>query len=146
GCRIDGERHRRRPGPGTDEREELEDRRCPEPETGAAPVAPKRRRKRDVPAAATREEVHGGEKERQKRGDQPELDRPAREDPRAEVDVASRSRRELHRGIEPAEELLGRAPELAEALRVEPADLVEERRRRAFAARGQRQRRQSMGE
>src|SRR5204863_8186784 len=111
---------------------------------GAAAVAPKRRRKRDAAAAAAGEEVHGGEQKRQKRGDQCELDRPARQDPGAEVHVASRSRRELDGGIEPAQELLDCAPELAEPARVEPADLVEERGRRALAAGGQGQRRESV--
>ena len=113
GRRAGRQRHGGRGGPDADQREQLEQKRGPEPETGAAPVAAQRRRQRDVASSAAREQVDRGEQERQQRGEQHELDRPAREHARPEVDVASRAGRELGAGVEPAQELLRRAAELA---------------------------------
>ena len=56
-----------------------------------------------------------GKQRRQKH----ELDRPAAHEPRAEVHVARRSLRQLEAGVERADEVLGRAAELAQARGVE---------------------------
>ena len=59
----------------------------PEPEREPAAVAAQRRRERDPPPPAAREQVDDRGEERQQRGDQHELDRPAAHEPRAEIDV-----------------------------------------------------------
>ena len=84
------------------------------------------------------------DQERQQRRQEHELDRPARQHARAEVDVAGGSRRELGTRVEPAQELLRRAPELGQPHAVEPLRLVGERARRPLAAGRQRQRRNAL--
>src|SRR5581483_5703270 len=92
---------------------------APEPEREPAPVAPERRRDADPAAAAPCEEVDRRREERQESADQHELDRPAADDPRAEVEVARRSGRERDR-------LLRGPADLPEPGRAQAARLVVE--------------------
>ncbi len=89
------------------------------PEEQAAAQAARRRRERDPAAAAAGEQVDGADQERQQGCQQHELDRPAADDPRSEIDVARRSLRQLEPGIERADEILRRPAELAQALAAE---------------------------
>ena len=89
------------------------------PEEQPAPQAARRRRERDPAAAAAGEQVDGADQERQQCGQQHELDRPATDDPRSEIDVARRPLRQLEPGVERADEILRRPAELAQALAAE---------------------------
>src|SRR5581483_12510735 len=96
-----------------------EERADPAPEGEAAAVAAQRRRDLDPPPAAAREEVDRRDDERQQGGDEDDLERPAANEPLAEVEVAGGPLREgdalLHRG----DRVLRRSSDLAEARHVE---------------------------
>src|SRR5262249_14950151 len=87
--------------------------------------------------AAAREQVDGREQEGKESGDEGELDRPAADEPRAEVEVARRAARELQSAVQRLQQLLSRAAELSEPRRVESLGRVAERWRGAAARRRQ---------
>ena len=145
---------RRRPGrrrngsrcaarPQADEDEELEHDRSPEPKTKAAAVAPQGRRERDASPSAAREQVHGCREERKAHRHQHQLDCPAANEPRAEVDVRRRSLGEFHALVERTEQVFGGPAELAEPVGVEPGSRVLGRDRAAVAGARDRDRRDS---
>ncbi len=140
------ERARCSVGPRAEKCEELEEPDHPDPEEQPAAVAAQRRRQRNSPAAAAREQVDGRGEERKQAGDQHELDRPAADQARAEVEVARGSLRELEPLVERAEQILGRAPDLAEALRAEALARVPDRIGRRVARGRQRDRADSLRE
>ena len=136
--------------PPAHEAEELEEERDEQPEQDAAPQASDRRHEPDPATAEEREEVDRRDEERQQRGDEHDLDRPAADDPRAEPDVRRRPLRQLEPFVERREQLLRRAPDLAEprpALRrADKPGRVADLARRTVAGRGERQRRDAAPE
>ena len=98
------------------------------PEEKAAAQAAHGRTETNAPPPATGEEIDRADHERQERGQEHELDRPAPHESRSEVDVARRSLRELEAGVERADEVLGRAAELAQARGAERVVLEDLRR------------------
>ena len=90
-----------------------------EPEADAAAQAAERRRQRDAPPPAVREEIDGGDEERQQHRHEHELDRPPAHDPLAQVDVARRPLREVEPLVERAEQLLRRAADHRQARAVQ---------------------------
>src|SRR5690348_7524200 len=101
--------------PPAGEPDELEQKDDEEPEEDARPQAPQRRQQRYAAAPQEGEEVHGCREERQQRGDEHDLDRPAVYDPRPEPDVRRGSLRELESLVERREELLRGAANLGQA-------------------------------
>ena len=140
----------RRVRPPADEAEELEEQRNEEPEEHAATEAPERRQEPDAASSEEREEVDRRYEERQQRGDEHDLDRPAAHDPRAEPDVRGRPLRQLEALVERCEELLRGAADLAEPCsalrRLDEARCVTYLARRTVAGRGDRQRRDAVPE
>ena len=80
------------------------------PEEQPAAQAAHRRRERDPPPPAAREQVDRADREGQQRGEQHELDRPAADEARADVDVARRTLLELEAGVERADRLCAARP------------------------------------
>ncbi len=121
--------------------EELEEQAREQPEDQPGAKAAQRGRQRDTAPSQAGEQVDDDRQARQERGAEGEHDRPAPHRASAQVDVARGALRELHLCVQRAEEGLRRAPDLAQALAVEPIRRVTERRRRSRARRGDRQRR-----
>ncbi len=96
----------------------------------AAAQAAEGRRQRDAPPSAVREEIDGGDEERQQHRHEHELDRPPAHDPLAQVDVARRPLREVEPLVERAEQLLRRAADHRQARAVQAVRRVAEGRRR----------------
>ena len=111
--------------PGSESGKETEPRGADHEHGGVCPVgepraeASDRAGEPDAAAPAAREEVDRADEERQQRGDESELDRPALDDAPAEEEVARRRLVELQSAVERADEPLNRAPELAEPLLVD---------------------------
>src|SRR5262249_53383418 len=112
-----------------------------EPEQQPCPQRPRRASEPDALAPAEREEIDGGDEERDEQRDQHELDRPAARDPLVEPDVARGPLRELEAAVQRAERLLRRLAELRELTVVQAPGGVPERRRRPAAGARQRDRR-----
>ena len=109
---------RRRPARRRRSAKEHEDRGRPRARSRAGcRSCAERGRERDPPPAAAREEVDRGDDERQQHRDQHELDRPAADEPLAEVDVARRALRRARALVERADELLGGAADVGQPLR-----------------------------
>jgi hypothetical protein len=113
-------RARRAVGPGAEEPEQLEQDDHPGPEGKPAAEGSQCRRQRNAPPPAAGEQVDGGGEEGQQAGDQHQLDRPAADQARAEVQVARRPLRELEPFVERAEQILRRAPYLVELVDAQP--------------------------
>ena len=120
--RVDGRLRAVRPH--AEEREQLEQRARPEPHQEAVAVGAERRRERDAPPPAAGEQVDRRDGERQQHRDQHELERPAADDPGAEVDVRRRALRQLEPLVERAEQALRGAAELGVAAAVQPVGRV----------------------
>ena len=103
--------------------------------------AAERAQKRDVPPPAPREEIDRGDDHGDEQRDEQELERPAADDPLADVDVGLRPLRELGRGVQAQHEVLRRAAELAEPGGRDRLDRVVVGRGRALAAGRDRDRR-----
>ena len=108
------------------------------PEPKSALKTARRRPERHSAPATTCEQIDRRDQEREQGGKERQLDRPAANEPAAEVDVARRALGKLDSRIERAEQVLGRAADLPEALDVQ--GLVFEGCRRALVARRQRDR------
>ena len=125
-------------GPEPDQCEELEDPCDPHPETEATPVAPEGWGDVDAPAPTAGEQVDRGRQKREQHRDQDELDRPAANHARTNVDVARGALGELEALVERPEEVLCRAADLAEPGDIEAVRGVARRRHGCIAARRQR--------
>src|SRR5207302_11333025 len=102
--------------PGSEEREELEQHRHPDPEAKAGAIAPQGRRERNVATSAAGEQVDRSREEGQQRGNQYELDGPAANEA-ADVQIAGGPLRELESLVERGDQALRGFPDLVEALR-----------------------------
>src|SRR5439155_24954669 len=105
GVRLQVERPRGTAGPYVGEGEDLEHRTRPEPEGEPASVAAEGWRKANTAPPAASEEVDDGHEERQEHREQDELDRPAADEPAAQIEIARRVPRKLD-AIERDEERL----------------------------------------
>src|SRR5205085_9581727 len=112
----------------------------PRPEAEAASQAANRRRQTDSATAAEGEHVDRDREEREQGRDQDRLDCPAANDASVEVEIRPGPLRQLQPRVERGEQLLGRAPELGEPRDSDVAREIADVRRRALAARRQRQR------
>src|SRR4029079_4522928 len=92
-------------------------------------------------APAAGEQVDRGRQEGQEAGDEDELDRPAADDPRAEVDVAPPAGREGDALLERVDRVLGRPSDLAEPPGADAGGAVAEPVRRPVVRGGDRHRR-----
>ena len=99
-----------------------------------------------MPPAAAGEEVDGRREERQERGDEDELERPAVEEAGPEVDVGLGAARDLGGLVERAEERLRGEAELAEPLAAQGRERVALGRPRPAGARRDRDRRDAAGD
>ena len=127
--------------PGAGGGEEGEQAAAPGPEAEAAAVAAQGRGDADPPAPAAGEEVDSCDEERKERGDEHDLDRPASDDAAAQIDVARRAGGQCDSLLEGVDDVLGRAPDLAEPRPVEPARPVADPARRPVGGRRDRHRR-----
>ena len=99
-------------GPAAGLRDDREGEPDEEPEAEPAEVAPNRGPERDSSATAVREEVDGHGEERDQRGHEHELDRPAPDDARPEVEVGRAAARHLETLVDRTDQRLGGCAQL----------------------------------
>src|SRR5580765_8796971 len=114
------DRSARAVGPRAEQPEELEQPDDPGPESQTAPVCAEGRAERDVSPPAAGEEVNCCCQEGQQTGKEDELDRPAADQARAEIEIARGALRELEPLVECPECVLRRSAHLSAGPRAGP--------------------------
>src|SRR5580765_8770887 len=106
-------------GPRAEQPEELEQPDDPGPESQPAPVCPERRTERNVSPPTAGKEVNCCCQEGQQAGKEYELDRPAADQPRAEIEIARGALGELEPLVERPDCVLRRSAHLSQPVRAQ---------------------------